>query len=230
MSTLSGGPNIVTNGLVFSLDAANPKSYVSGSTTWNDISRGGNNGTLINGPTFNSGNYGSIVFDGVDDYVIVPNNQIFNVNDNFTINIWFKSTAWTTNNQEGIISKGSLTNWVTYLRGTNGTISFYTSGTNFWAPGPDVGGTNLWNNVSFIYSFSNLGYKQIYYNGVFYAQQSVTVPITINTDDLRIGFSQVVSSPQYLKGQVSVTTFYNRVLSSSEILQNFNAQKSRFGI
>ena len=62
-------PKIVTDGLVLCLDAANSKSIVSGSTTWNDLSRGGNNGNLVNGPTFNSGNGGSILFDGVDDYV-----------------------------------------------------------------------------------------------------------------------------------------------------------------
>ncbi len=69
MSTVGGGVNIVTNGLVLYLDASNTKSYVSGSTTWSDVSRSGNNGTLINGPTFNSANGGSIVFDGTNDYV-----------------------------------------------------------------------------------------------------------------------------------------------------------------
>jgi hypothetical protein len=63
-------PNIVTDGLVLYLDAANVKSYVSGSTTWVDIAAG-NNVTLTNGPTFNSGNNGSIVFDGTNDYVQV---------------------------------------------------------------------------------------------------------------------------------------------------------------
>jgi len=61
------GPNISDDGLVLSLDAANTKSYINGSTTWTDLSRRGNNGTLINGPTFDSTNLGSIVFDGVND-------------------------------------------------------------------------------------------------------------------------------------------------------------------
>ena len=62
-------PKVVTDGLVLYLDAANPNSYASGSTSWNDISRGGNNGTLFNGPTFNAGNGGSILFDGIDDFI-----------------------------------------------------------------------------------------------------------------------------------------------------------------
>jgi hypothetical protein len=58
-------PKIIQDGLVLYLDAANTKSYPTTGTTWTDLSRSGNNGTLINGPTFNSGNGGSIVFDGV---------------------------------------------------------------------------------------------------------------------------------------------------------------------
>ena len=59
-------PSIVTNGLVLCLDAGNQLSYPGTGTTWNDLSRNGNNGTLTNGPVFNSG--GSMVFDGVNDY------------------------------------------------------------------------------------------------------------------------------------------------------------------
>ena len=60
---------IVKDGLILDLDAAKRDSYPSSGTVWNDISGFQNNGTLINGPTFNSSNGGSIVFDGVDDYV-----------------------------------------------------------------------------------------------------------------------------------------------------------------
>src|SRR6056300_1799187 len=66
--------NIVTDGLVLNLDAARKDSYNRTGTTWNDISGNGNNGTLINGPTFDSEDYGSIVFDGVDDYAAVSCN------------------------------------------------------------------------------------------------------------------------------------------------------------
>ena len=69
MGAVEGGPNVVYNGLVLYLDAANNKSYVSGSTSWNDLTGNKNVGTLTNGPTFNTGSGGSIVFDGVDDYV-----------------------------------------------------------------------------------------------------------------------------------------------------------------
>ena len=90
MSTLQGGPgNIVTNGLVLYLDAANTLSYTSGYTVWNDLSGNNNNGTLVDGPTFSSGNAGSIVFDGVDDYVKIEPSLSFNVTS-YTIGSVFK--------------------------------------------------------------------------------------------------------------------------------------------
>ena len=64
MAGIAGQPSIVTSGLVLFNDAANRKSYVSGSTSWRDISNNSNNGTLTNGPSFNGSNLGSIVFDG----------------------------------------------------------------------------------------------------------------------------------------------------------------------
>jgi hypothetical protein len=195
-----------------------------------DLSKNGSNGELINGVTYNSSNGGNLVFDGVDDYCKTSDNQKININDNFTVSIWVKSTEWTANNQEGLISKGTLNNWVTYLRGNNGTVSFYTSGSDFWDPGPNIGGNNNWCNITFIYSYSNLGYKQVYYNGLFYAQKSITIPINNNTDNLEVGFSNSVGLPKYLKGQMSTILYYNKVLSAQEILQNYNATKSRFGL
>ena len=72
--SLSHSPSIVTNGLVLCLDAGNTKSYNASisTTAWTDLSGRGNTGTLTNGPTYNSSNGGSIVFDGVNDYATVP--------------------------------------------------------------------------------------------------------------------------------------------------------------
>ena len=81
------GPNIVTDGLVLVLDAANPTSYISGSTTWRDLSGNNNSGSLVNGPTFNSVNGGSIVFDGSNDYVEI---SPVNASSQFTLNLWIK--------------------------------------------------------------------------------------------------------------------------------------------
>ena len=113
-------PKIVTDGLVLYLDAANSKSYVSGSTTWNDISRSGINGTLVNGPTFTGSNGGSIVFDGVNDYVSLNNNtttQFSNTDPwsfSITTELLSQNTAY-----PSILNKGSAA--------TTGLLLFYYS-------------------------------------------------------------------------------------------------------
>ncbi len=76
MSTVEGGGNVTTNGLKIYLDAGNPKSYVSGSTTWYDLSGNNVNGTLTNGPTFSPEANGCIVFDGIDDIVTTTFNKV----------------------------------------------------------------------------------------------------------------------------------------------------------
>ena len=66
---ISYNPRTITDGLVLCLDAANSKSYPGSGTTWTDLSGNGNNGTLVNGPTYSSSNGGSLVFDGTNDYI-----------------------------------------------------------------------------------------------------------------------------------------------------------------
>ena len=109
-----GGPNIVDNGLVLYLDAGNRKSYTSGSTTWFDKSGFNNNGTLTNGPTFDSGNGGNIVFDGADDYGIIPDSNILSfTNAQMTVSAWvniISSIPTTVGNENIIINKANYTN------------------------------------------------------------------------------------------------------------------------
>ncbi len=88
MSTI-GGPEIVSDGLVFLLDAANTKSYPGSGTSITDVV-GNVSGDLINGPTFDSANNGSIVFDGVNDYIDCNNISSINSLTSLTISIWCK--------------------------------------------------------------------------------------------------------------------------------------------
>ena len=97
------GPDIVENGLVLCLDAANKLSYRGTGTTWTDLSGNNNNVTLTNGPTFNAGNQGSIVFDGVDDYA---NFYAPNLSSVAVIEIWAKIS--------NTISYGMMFGWSSY--------------------------------------------------------------------------------------------------------------------
>ncbi len=70
----SSGPDLITNGLVLALDAADKNSYLGSGTSWYDLSGNGNTGALTNSPTFNSSNGGSIAFDGTNQCVVVNSN------------------------------------------------------------------------------------------------------------------------------------------------------------
>ena len=82
-----GTSGIVSTNIVLDLNATNSSSYSGSGTTWTDLSSSSNNGTLTNGPTFDSGNGGSIVFDGTNDRVQFGS-DIFDPNSNFTITAW----------------------------------------------------------------------------------------------------------------------------------------------
>ena len=91
---VKGGPNTVTSGLVLELDAGNIKSYQSGSTTWFDKSGNTVNGTLVNGPTFDTGSGGSIKFDGINDWVTLPTSSVVAFGTgSFTVNMWYNLSS-----------------------------------------------------------------------------------------------------------------------------------------
>jgi hypothetical protein len=225
MSTLSGGPNIVTNGLVLSLDAANPKSYVSGSTTWNDISRGGNNGTLINGVSYNGLNGGSLVFDGVNDYVQSTFSNFNTTNGSIECIIYPETGG---GSDQMVLNVGGTTTFGAsrILRILNGYWSFATYGSTNqdWNNITQVS-YNTWNHVIMNWEGTTLS---IYINTIPYSTIKTGVTTPIGTL-LRVG-SAVWSLERYYKGKIPLVKVYNRALTPSEVLQNYNATKTRFGI
>jgi hypothetical protein len=226
--SFSHSPRIVTDGLVLCLDAANSLSYPGSGTAWTDLSGNGNNGTLVNGPTFSSGNGGSIVFDGVDDYVDFGNVLFNNINA-VTISVWVNIQSFRNNNS--IISKGAQG------EGTNSTFSawivsntttirnrFYNSeGTPAFVSTPSLI-VNTWYNLVWTYdSTLAAGYS----NGILYGTSVLTGSLKTNTNPLRIA--------RDIYGNNSLLTcsnlqIYNRSLSAQEVLQNFTAVKNRFEI
>jgi hypothetical protein len=234
MSTLGGGVNIVKDGLVLYLDGSNTKSYVSGSTTWNDLTPNLNNGTLINGPTFNSGNGGSIVFDGTNE--LVQGSGISNITA-FTISIWFKmtgpgSTGGVTNtyyNSLFGINSGNrriLVATSTNVSITEGRILAQMGGSNYFSDATSLTVTNSWNNV--VYTFSS-NVATIYINGIIQTTQSNS-SVTFPDANIYLGAYNNPITAYAMKGNISQSSIYNRSLSSSEVLQNYNATKSLFGL
>jgi len=227
-------PNIVRNGLVLCLDAKDLKSYSGSGTTWVDRSGNGNNGTLVNGVSYSNG---AMVFDGVDDYVSLPSN--FFIHDSgspFTFSIWFKA------NSSGILfgqQSSSTPNtgggWVPAIYiDTNGklVISCFWGGstTNVSTSDNSVINSN-WNNITVTFS-SNL--QRSYLNGILFSTISKTQTTYSSIYYYFLGTGRCASWPNaptpYLNGNISTFLHYNRALSQAEILQNFNAQKGRYGI
>lgn len=222
--------NIVTNGLVLNLDAGFTPSYPTTGTTWYDLSPSGITGTLINGPTFSSSNDGSILFDGVDDYVSCGNLSTLN---NMTIqmvvrvlsnNGGFKGFAASVGNSSDFNS-----GFVIQMYGNSGT-SFDTFnveggflvnhlGTNLMTSSVAFG---TWVNVCLTVSPT---YVQFYLNGV---AQSGTTRLnngssTIGMNNLVIG-ARVYSLPSTsINANISNVQIYDRALSVSEVQQNYLA-------
>lgn len=225
-------PTIVTNGLVLHLDAGNIASYPGTGTTWFDISgNSGNDGTLTNGPTFNSSNGGSIVFDGVNDGVQLAGTN-FSLNQ-MTISAWNFSSNYA---QNGFIfektTNGSVnTQYSLFFNGDN-TIYYRTYGlsTTDLAVNTTTAGivNNQWNNIVATWDGTN---KRIYVNGVLSATSAnLTGTVTQNTTGpAYIGiYGSFAGYP--FSGRIATTYLYNRALTLSEILQNYNLLRSRFGL
>jgi hypothetical protein len=228
MSTI-GGSNIVREGLLLYLDAANQKSYVSSSTVWRDLSLNNNSGSLVNGPSFDSANMGSIVFDGSDDYVQVLNNSSLNSTSG-TVSVWFKY-----NSIIGTFGVASLIGKHDVVQSRNGWVIFVdTSGAIGAQIKNNSQSTNLtptiayspntWNNITLTYS-SGVS-NGLYGNAIQYSSGSC-VTFTMTSQPIRV-IDSVDTFWGTMSGNVSIVQVYNRALSSEEVLQNYEALKSRY--
>jgi len=226
MSTVQGGQgNIVTNGLVLNLDAANPRSYPQpyNGTTWTDLSGNGNNGTLVNGPTYSSANGGALVFDGVDDYVTAPSSSNWALGTNGAVSAWVYFTGSITANHRLWCVNNNLFSLDVYLGG-GGIIGLHGAQVSTTSIFP----MNQWVHVMTTYNNGNLA---VYFNGVNQPLTGVTSSYNItNSSSLFIG--QYSGGGSYTwRGRISNLNIYqNKPFNPSEVLQNFNATRARFGI
>lgn len=225
-------PPIIENGLVLYLDAAEPASYPGTGTTWNDLSNNQNNGTLVNGPTFDSANAGSLNFDGVDDYVTVSHNSNINLVDTVSLEAWIKYTA--TSNTVLIEKSNNNTHYQfqvfnnTQGSGISGELVFMLqSNSNNWVVSGIATNDGNWHHVVGTYNRS-MSTAKIYVDGVLRnSNPSISNGPTSNTQPLLIGSR---SGAAGFGGSIAGVKIYNRAISAEEVQQNFNALRGRYGV
>lgn len=228
-------PKVATEGLVLALDAANPRSYVSGSTTWNDLSPNGNNGMLVNGPTFNNSNLGNITFDGTNDYALIQYNSVFN-SLSFSISGWFTIVGQGSQiDYPYIIASEAIINtgvqgvgifYAGYIVKFRGDVSETPNGFS-WDVRPFIG-DGKWHHFCAIYN-SDITTSYIYGDGVLRNTYVTNIGRVFSQNrNINLGARSIADS--YFNGRISNIQFYNRALSAAEALQNYNATKGRFGL
>jgi len=221
--SVSGGPDITTDGLVVCFDLANSKSYIGSSTIINDLSNKSNIGTLINSPAYSSINGGKLNFNGTNQYIStnIYANNIGIYNASYTAEAIFSASNAAAGNSmvfgsesSGQIRKG----WHLGMRNN----AFY-----FGQYADDFGGgtavSNIIYHVVWVLNLSvNTGY--IYVNGRLVASGALNSFIPDNP----IWLAQAYTANTYFGGNIYLARIYRRVLSPIEISQNYNSLKGRF--
>ena len=227
---------IVTKDLILHLDAAKYTSYPDSGTTWYDISGYGHHATLNNGMSIQDAGYKGKNFglDGSNDYATVNNNLVDLVGlgqSSYTLEAWIyvETSSGTTTSADSIVGHTSNTGFGMQVGESNGnprinygarsTSNFYSSEFSY----------NTWTHVV----LSKIGSTSIrtYLNGSVDATRQATDLYLASPSDgaLTIGYSGPRISG-YFDGNIPIIRIYKRGLTDAEVLQNYNAQKSRFGL
>ena len=240
--------SIVTDGLVLCLDAANTKSYSGSGTTWTDLS-GRENNTTTDGTTFDS--EGFFDFDGTNDNVKVPmtgdvNDTLFNGSNNFSLDFWFKADNLPANgatdfkHSQALLGGGNRKIILVFGNGYDDKEVGIRVNMGDWTgpvgSGADSIDNNTWYNVIVTYDSSS-GFV-LYLNGDQKSTSSLTGTIQTpfqDSDNKLIGCvkddtGNVNFRDRFFDGKISIVKIYNRILTTSEVFQNYNALKGRFGL
>ena len=229
--------NIVTDGLVLCLDAANKKSYSGTGTAWSDRSGNGNNGTLLGSPVYSTANSGTLTFDGSEsDYATIGLGSDYPY-PYHTFEIWVNTPALGGNNLDGLfgLDYGRAVNIT-----TNGNISYqlYYQMSSPNATVVSVTTTNInavdgkWHHI--ICSRGTTNYE-IWFDGVLKKTGGNGGQPSWNGLNQWSGMAaRIAENPNNVgynySGKIGAARMYNRQLTSAEVAQNYNATKSRFGL
>ena len=223
----SHSPRIVTDNLVLALDAANTKSYGGSGTTWSDLSGNGTDGT-ISGATHTSGTDGYFDFDGTDDYVETTSGWTNFGTDPFTIEVWYKTSS--ASQYETLVGNAPGGGTGTFQLDYNGSNNLrFTTSTNSgeYVDSSISLSVGVWKQVVVVREGTGTNQFKIYSNGDL--NTTGTFNVNLNSSaQLRIGRNR--GGVYYYDGEISNVKVYTKALSATEVAQNFNALRGRYGI
>jgi hypothetical protein len=224
------GPEIVNNGLVLQLDAANLRSYPGTGTAWTDLSGIGNNGTLVNGPTYNSNNNnGYLTFDGTNDYL----NTSYNIEAATSSNLQsLCSWLYGTSTNSSFFGSGASSAGQFHLILNFQTATQIRFGESYYG---GSGGINDQLNLATVVSNPTWNYACIVKTAVS------TFDVYLNGSKVIANATKTANGPasfslgrwwtnQPAPASISNVSIYNRALTAAEIRKNFESTRSRYGI
>lgn len=224
--------DIVADGLIIYLDAANTLCYPGIGTTAVDLALPNRYWDLLGGVSYDSTNGGSFLFDGTNDY-LTPTNNFITGNSSKTVFFFMKSTDGSTTIRGIFGERVSSTGWgLANNYGSSGRLYYFHTSPGGTTAAIDSGGgydvpTNQWCNYAITYD-SPSGICKLYKNGIY------TKQTTGNTDGVITSGTKIQigtgAAGIYFQGNIGLIQVYNRALSDSEILRNYNTSKSRFGL
>lgn len=226
-------PNIITDELVLSLDAADRRSYAGSGTTWIDRSTNEKNGTLANGPSYDSSYGGGISFDATNDHITTSLDLSWNDTSDASV---FVTLTPAGSQHKPFIGKGnSQWEWQLYQDYDRlGFVYWNSSGGHTNGPITEISNVfevNVPASVGVVWNSSD-NKHYFYKNGVQIGDNTWT-DASINqnrSNGIHLGGNiyQWAHSGNYWSGIIHNATLYNKALTDEEVAQNFNAIKSRF--
>jgi hypothetical protein len=237
MSVIAG-PNIITNGLILTYDAGSIRSYIGTGTSWLDLTPYEYNGTLVNGPTFSTDNNGYFTFDYTNDHVTTISMENYVYSDGITVGVWHYNGGGT-GSYRGVVTNGTTDDRVggfdlrygreNYFGGTNNGTSLnwaIRNNSNTAASVTINANVNEWHYYVGTYDNTTVrGYK----DGSLFASSALSGGGVLKSKSASTTIGLSPGTSEYLDGRLAYVQIYNRSLSESEILNNFNVMKKRFG-
>jgi hypothetical protein len=218
---ISAGPNSISDNLAFHIDPANPRSYAGVGTVIYDLSGNGNTSNFTNGAFYQNYQKGVVVVDGNNDYISTP---IFNLTSPVTVSVWVKNVV-----DESFIMGAAGPG----INNGNGEGIFYFGGKSIYIQGANTDGKyyqfpqlnlNQWVNLIMTRDVGNN--MRVYFNGIGSTSNPQSHSNTIQMN--QIGRFSSYTNQYNTRGSIGEVKIYNRALSASEVLQNYNASKKRY--